>query len=187
VRVMQSTVAKRYAAALYELATETKSASEINRQLESLAQAWEQNDNFRQFLTNPRCSLTEKKELIASLAREMKLHQLVVNTLSLMLEKGRISLLPAVSRSYTEYDDLNNNRVRGHCRSATSLKAGERKSLEQVLKKLSRASEVILTVETDTTLMAGFILSYRGVTVDGSLSGGLARLHRQMLNPSHND
>ncbi len=186
-RIMQSTAAKRYAAALYELAAETNNASDINRQLALLAQVWEENEVLRQFLTNPRCSLAEKKELITHLAQEARLHQFVVNTLFLMLEKGRITILPAVSRSYTEYDDQSNNRVRGHCRSATSLGTGERKLLEQVLTKLSKASEVILTVETDASLMAGFILSYRGVTVDGSLSGSLGRLHRQMLESSHNN
>jgi len=184
---MQNTVAKRYAAALYELAAETNNASEINGQLALLAEIWEGDETIRQFLTNPRCSLNEKKEVIFSLAREAQLHQFVTNTISLMLEKGRIKILPAVSRSYTELDDRNNSRVRAHCRSATSLDAGELQLLQQVLKKISKASEVILTSETDASLMAGFILSYHGVTVDGSLSGGLDRLHRQMLNSSHND
>ncbi len=186
-RIMQNTAAKRYAAALYELATETNRATEIKGQLSLLAEVWSSDEALGQFLTNPRCSLAEKKELLSVLAKEVKLNQFVANTLFLMLDKGRITLLPEISRSYTEYDDHSNNRVRGHCRAATSLEEKEKKLLKQVLTKLSQASEVILTAETDASLMAGFVLSYRGVTIDGSLSGRLDRLQRQMLNPSHND
>lgn len=183
-RIMEITVAKRYAAALHSLALESGETIAVNRQLNRLAKVWQDNPLLDQLLTHPRLSRKEKEDLLQAVGGRLKLGELIFNLLRLMLDKGRIQLLPQLARSFREQNDRHNNRVLAHCRSARPITPEELTQLRNRLTEITGAAEVELRVETDVSLMAGFAVSFRGVSIDGSLKGHLKRLKREMLQPS---
>lgn len=184
-RIMKSTVAKRYAAALHSLALEFQAAAAVNRQLGRLAKAWEAEPLLGQLLAHPRLSQSEKEELLQKVGDSLGLGDLTVNALRLMLDKGRIQLAPQLARSFREQHDYYNNRVQARCRSAKPMTSGELDQLRRKLADISGAAEVELTAQTDASLVAGFTVSFQGTVIDGSLKGRLERLKRGMLQPSH--
>jgi F-type H+-transporting ATPase subunit delta len=118
------------------------------------------------------------------LGKHMGLHALIVNTLNLMLDKGRISLLVDFVDQYRSLSDRHSGRIRAHCRTAAELNSKQLEALKSKLRKLTGASVVELEIQTDPQLLAGFIVNVGGMIIDGSLNGRLNRLGQNLLQAS---
>lgn len=180
---MQSTVAKRYAQALFELARDKK--LELEPQMAAVAAIWNAEPLLSRVLTDPRWPVERKKSVLHSLAEQLNLDTYLLNTLNLLLDKGRIGHLPAVAAQYRILDDLHNRRIRAQCRSATALDEQQQEQLKAKLASLTGAREIELSVVIDPDLVAGFVVNIEGKIIDGSLKGRLERMGRKLAQPSH--
>ena len=88
---MSSLVAKKYANALMEI--DGISIESVIEQLSSIAEAIRNNSEVQEFLESPLTSKSTKFEAIVAPLKD-KLDDKVFNLLSLMSEKGRLSLIP---------------------------------------------------------------------------------------------
>ena len=98
----QSPTAIAYAEALLELANEAKTAAETGQELGEIRQLVAENEKFAQVLANPSISADERGKFLRSLF-EGRASPLIMHFLGLVNEKGRLSLLSAISAAY---DDL---------------------------------------------------------------------------------
>lgn len=177
---MKNTVARRYAEALHSLAKEKDRGHTILPQLEAMAQVWLDNAEFRVLMTSPRVSLDHKRQVLAEVANGLQFEDYLINLFKLMLDKGRIQMIPDLAEEFRHLDDEASGRVRASCISAHPLKEGQLGALREKLVKISGAKDVIIDLEVDPSLLAGFIVNIDGKIIDGSLKGRLERLERSL-------
>lgn len=175
---MQNTAAKRYAEAFYSLAQEEALVPQLAGQLNLAAGQWQGNQDLRGVILNPRLAKAQKHQLVSLWLEELGALPLFQNLLGVMLDKGRIDLLPQVAQEFQAMDDRDQGRVRAVCKHAHPLSQNQKLSLEQKLMELSGARAMALTWVLEPSLLGGFVVTIGGKTIDGSLKGRLNRASR---------
>lgn len=180
---MQNTAAKRYAAALHSLAQDQNITEEVAQQLESLSIHWQEQRDFRTLLTSPRVGMDQKRQLMTEIGKKLKFGKAMANLMQLMLDKGRIEIIPGLAQEFIKLDDEYSGRIRAQCTSARPLTQTQLNALRDKLIKITGAKDVLISLETNPSLLAGFVVSVDGKMIDGSLKGRMQRLGRRLAQP----
>ena len=93
------TLARRYATAIFTLASNARAVDRVGRDLKSVAQAIYGNDDVRRFYLSPVFE-RKKKETLLLAAFEGKIHEIALHALLLLVRKRREALLRAISIEY---------------------------------------------------------------------------------------
>lgn len=101
------------------------------------------------------------------------------NFLRTMVENGRLSLLPEVSRLYQALFDQQENRVQVELISAYAVKNDQERNIAAALESRFGKS-VELHTRIDKSLIGGAIIRVGDEVIDGSISGGLKQLATQL-------
>lgn len=176
---MSEVVAKRYAEALYELATERKIEEKLISELDTVKEVFDGNKELLDFLNHPRIEFEKKKQLIDEAFQSFD--QLILNTLKLLVERHRINQIAAVADHYqTLYNDAN-GIVHATVYSVRALTDEEKTSLEEAFKKRLNKQSITFSNEVDTSLIGGVKVRIGNTIYDGSISGKLNRLKNRLM------
>jgi F-type H+-transporting ATPase subunit delta len=178
---LAGSVARRYARALFQIAVDSNIVEALGQELADLAALFEQSAELRQALLNPVFKPAEKRAILDKLLPRVTPSPTMQRFAALLLQRGRIVLLPALARAYRELSDEHAGRVRAVVVSATPLGAGDldrvRRSLERRTKK-----KVMLEAEVDPTLIGGLVARVGDLVLDGSVRTRLDTLREKLLN-----
>lgn len=177
---MSTKAAKRYGVALFNLGEERGQTAGIAHQLDGLAELWQQCPEFSRFILNPGIKKAQKAPVLKALAAKMALLPSLVNLLALLLDKGRLGILPDLAREFAALSDAAAGRVRARCYTAKPLAAAELQVLKDRLIDFSGAKAIFLSPEVDPSLLAGFVADIGGTVIDASLKGRLNRLGQSL-------
>lgn len=101
----------------------------------------------------------------------------------LLVEKGRVALVPAIARSYRGLLDREAGIERASLTSARPLPPETVENIREAWKKASGASKVEFTVVQDPALLGGFVLRTDSVRYDWSVAGRIRRLGQELSRP----
>jgi F-type H+-transporting ATPase subunit delta len=178
---LAGSVARRYARALFQIGVDGGSYEALGGQLADLAALFQESLELRQTLVNPVFKPSEKRAILEKLLPRVTPSPIVQRFALLLLERGRIALLPALARAYRELADAHAGRVRAVVTSATPLGAGD---LERVRRSLERRTkkQVVLEAEVDPDLIGGLVARVGDLVLDGSVRTQLNSLREKLLN-----
>ncbi len=174
-----SKVAKRYARALFE-SIEPAKLEEALSAMNTLSETWEQNENLRAVLTNPGVVLAERASVLTEIAKRAGEGQpLIANFLQLLLENGRIALLPEMAAAFSGLVDLLKKRLALEITSAFDIDGGER---DQILDQVRRDFGGLASIQwnTDPQIIGGLRIQAGDMLLDGSIAGALAGLRESL-------
>ncbi|RUS49168.1 F0F1 ATP synthase subunit delta [Cohnella sp. AR92] len=173
-----SVVAKRYAKAIFDIARDQNLVSETETQLKQIVDALEKNPDFKTFLSSPSI-LPETKIKALEGSFGGKLLPFIVNSVGLLIERGRQNELPAVVDAYLEVAGNAIGRADAYVASAQPLTLNEK---DQLAKKfgalLGKTVRVHDTV--DSSLLGGLTVRIGDTLYDGSLRTKLNRLDKAL-------
>ncbi|MEX1029454.1 MAG: F0F1 ATP synthase subunit delta [Paenibacillaceae bacterium] len=174
------TVAKRYAKALFEIASQQNITGEVEEQLRALVTTIQGDADIEKFLHHPNISVSVKIDAVKS-GFKGGLSDAVVNTLQLLLERGREASIPALSEGYVKIA----NESLGHAKAVVSspypLSDKEVEEITTFFSKLSGKS-IRLEQQIDKSLLGGIQVRIGDRLYDGSLKSKLANLHKSLVN-----
>jgi F-type H+-transporting ATPase subunit delta len=179
-------IARRYARALFEVGLKDGSYLKLGQQLVELADVYGSSPELRQALENPVFKPAEKRAIL-----ERVLERVVggggeasrpLQRLSLMLlDRGRIGLLPLIARAYQTLADERAGQVRGKVTSATALSAADLDRVRRALEQRTRR-KVILETAVDPDLIGGLVARVGDLVLDGSVRTQLDEMRRRLIN-----
>lgn len=172
-----STIAKKYATAIVELAHENNLTNIFHEQIQQLHTII-QSSALDEFLGAPQISPVEKKAVIEKSLTSF--HPYLVRFLFVCIDKKRTSQLLMICEETLHQLDLALNIRRGTVKSTRPMNEDQIKTLIDAL-STSLKSKVILTNIVDTTLIGGYKIEMEDSILDGSLRGQLDEL-RSYLN-----
>ncbi len=174
------TLARPYASAAFELATETGQLQPWSEALAAAAAA-ARDGEFRGLIGSPHVRAGQLADLLGDVVSRALGGQLDTvelqagNLFRVMAENGRLNVLPEVSRLFDQLRAEKENVLDVHLVSARPVSEGLRHKFTMALeKKLGR--NVRLHCDVDDQLIGGAIIKADDMVIDGSLRGRLEKL-----------
>ncbi len=176
--MIEGKLSRRYAAALFQLAVQSHQEEEVGQQLERFASAYG-SAALSQVLNNPAFEVEKRKRIAAQIAAELKLTPLVIDFLSLLVDRDRLVHFPSILFHYHRLQDEALGRIKARVVAARPLGPEMLEKLRGALEKLSD-KKVVLSQQVDAALLGGVIVEMEGKVFDGSLRNQLAKMRKQI-------
>jgi F-type H+-transporting ATPase subunit delta len=181
----QSTIARPYAKAAFEVAS---AAKDLDGWAEALAAAAAivRDEAVRTYLRRPELDAKERARFVSHMCEGVPGGKLLgkgagENLLKLLSENDRLAALPEIS---TQFDALKieaESKVKARLITATKVDAAQAAKVAKALEqKLGR--KVDLEVVVDPTLLGGAIVRAEDMMIDGSVRSRLERLAATMVS-----
>lgn len=175
----RAVLAKRYAAAFYDLAVEQRVLDATVAHMAALEQVLRQVPEFGRIIADPRLSREQLQAACTSVATGARFDVLIANFLALVAHNRRTALLPDIVSAFAAEHARRSGIVNVNVRAAQPLSAAQRQQLGQHLSQATN-SKVQLHVTEDPSLIGGMVLNYGSTQIDASLQGRLAALAQQL-------
>jgi len=177
---MPTSIARRYARALYQVSTEAGEVEAALTAIEGLAELFNQAADLRILLSSPGISRAQRRAVLTEIAKKGGFSKLFTNFLCLLVDRDRASELPMISILYRELADEGAGRLRAEVVTALPLEDAQEQALASALKKAT-GKTILLTSEADADLIGGVKAQVGDTLFDGSLKLQLARLRERAL------
>ena len=178
---MGGSVARRYAKAIFAIGVDRGNFELLGRELNELARLWKDSPALRQTLENPVFKLSQKRAVLQALLPRVAPARQVQSLALLLLDRGRIAILPALARAYEEMCDDRLGRVRALVKSAKPLNIASETEIRKALERHT-GKKVLLTTQVDPSLIGGVVAQVAGMVLDGSVATRLSALKNRLLN-----
>lgn len=172
-----STIARPYAAAVFDLATGSKKLSEWSMQLETLS-AIVNDDQIGGLVASPSVEAEQLVDLIISIAKD-NLDQEGRNFVKVLAENDRLSVISEIATIFEELKDEAEKTVQAEVVTAYKLKDDQKSKLQAALKK-RLGCEVEITSRVDESIIGGAIIRAGDTIIDGSVTAQLDRLTSEL-------
>jgi len=178
----QSTVARRYATALYEEADDSGVLEEVDEDVLMLRETLESNDELSRFFDSPVIPKGKKEDVIQSLLGD-RVNALVVRFLRLLVQKDRETMTKAILDQYQGLRDEQRGIVDAHVTVAHPLSEDDREAVVDTL-EAQTGKTVRLHLKEDPDLIGGLVIRIGDHVFDGSVQNKLSNLHDRLRRSS---
>lgn len=177
--LVPSRAARRYAKALFGLASETGTVDAVKDDLAALRDLALQSNELARFMGDYHQSQRAREKLLKSLFSG-RLTPLSFRFVMFLEEKRRLGLLDSICASFMELHDRMNGIVRGRLESAFELAPADVAAISDRA-GASAAGRVRLAAAVKADLLGGFRLRMGDVIHDFSIAGQLRRMRQRLV------
>lgn len=181
-RTSPSTIAARYATAIFALAVEAKKEAVVVEEIGTLGDAVSSHDALKTALQSPLLGREAKGELLAALAQ--KANKITTQSLAVLAAQGRAALLPEVGKQLRAMLAAANGEMIAQIETARPLSAAVQKQLAAALSKAT-GKDVKLAITEKPELLGGVAIQIGSQRLDASLSAALNTMRKNLLTPSN--
>ncbi len=174
-------VAKRYAAALFEVVRERNALDQVEKELVSVKSVIQENDQLLTILNHPKISIDDKKALLSKLFGN-HVSEAVHNTLLLMVDRKRETMIPNLVEQYTKLANEERGVADATVYSVRILTEEEQQSISKTFAERISVKELRVENVIDQDLVGGIKVKIGNRIFDGSVSGKLNRIQRQLVS-----
>lgn len=172
-------VARRYAAALLDLAADSGAVEPVERDMQDLRSMLESSEDFKTMTQSPLIGRAEQTAAILALAEKAKFHKLTVNFLGALTQNRRLPALGGIMKAFRAELTRRRGEVEAKVQSAAALSPAQTKALQEQLSK-AMGTNVTLDVSVDKDLLGGMIVTVGSRMIDDSVKRKLEKLQRAM-------
>ncbi len=170
-------VARRYAAALYDLASEEDQAKEIGAGLAEIAEAVAGLEPGT--LAAGALATAQREAVAAALGAKVGEGSTLAKFLGVVAAADRFEHIPAMREWYGRMADAAAGRVRLSITSGAPLDSEEIEAIKRTFRAID-GREIVPELEVDERLIGGVTVELEGRTYDGSVKTQLAKLQARM-------
>ncbi len=168
-----STIARPYAVAAFKLGKETKSLAKWSEML-SLASAVASDAQMQAYIADPKVLGSNLQDAFLKVCGK-KLNEQGQNLIKVLIEYGRMSVLPAISSAFEELKAQDEGVLDAQIISAAKISAAETKDLVKRL-EAKFGKKVEATVSVDSEIIGGIKIIVGDTVIDASVKGQLQNL-----------
>lgn len=176
--MINGSLSRRYAKALFEIATETSSLDLVDKDLRELTKIVEENIEVKRAMLHPHISLNNKKAVMDKLMGE-SFDEITRKFFHLLVDRKRESFLPFIQQEFSRLADEARQVVEAKVSSAVELNTsqldGLKKSIGQVVKK-----DVRLISDVRPELIGGVRIQIGDSLMDGTIVHALEKMRGEL-------
>lgn len=175
-------IARRYAKGLF-LSLPRENLVLVEHQLKSMADfLLDDSLKLARLFEDPNFSVEERRDVVDKTAKKFELDETLQKFLRLLVDKGRISLLPQIYEALTHMIDDAQGRLQVTILSATPVAESEIREITQSLMQSSHKKEVRAKNLIDKNLLGGMRVEVDGAVFDATLKAKLSALRSKLLH-----
>jgi F-type H+-transporting ATPase subunit delta len=168
-----STIARPYAVAAYKLGKEQKALAKWSDMLGFATQV--ANDvKMRAYINDPKVVASDLQATFLKVCGD-KLNENAQNLIKVLIEYGRLSILPAITAAFEELKAQDEGTLDAQIIAATKLSATETKDLVKRLEE-KFGKKVEATVSVDPEIIGGIKIIVGDTVIDASVKNQLQNL-----------
>ena len=165
---IQASLAGRYAAALFDLASEAGTITAVESDLDHLGSALRESAELRALIRNPEISREQIGRVMSGIADHLGLTGLTRNFLGVLAQNRRIAELPAIIRAFVAIAAAQRGEVSAEVVTAHPLTDEQVGQLEQKL-RAREGRTVKLRTRVDRDLLGGLVVTIGSRRIDSSI------------------
>lgn len=169
----------RYAAALFDLASEQGQVTAVERDLDTLGEAVHQTDDFAALIRNPQITREATAKAMDAIADLLSLSGLTKSFLGVLANNRRLAALPDVVRAFSAIAAAQRGEVTAQVTSAHPLSDAQLKALTEKL-KAREGKDIKLTASVDPEILGGLVVRVGSRQIDSSIRTRLNSLAQTM-------
>ena len=169
------TVARRYAAALADVAIERREEREVQRELDQWAAMIESHAQLKEVFANPTIVYDHKRKLLEDLISRSRVRETTASFLRVLLKNQRLSQLRDIAARYGYVLDERGGIVAATVTTARPISEDLQKQLHETL-VAATGRKVRLDFNTDEAILGGMVAQIGSTIFDGSVQNHLERL-----------
>ena len=173
------TIARRYAAALADVAIERQEERALQTELDQWASMIEANPQLKEVFANPTVVYDQKQRLLEDLLARTRVRETTASFLRVLLRNQRLSQLREVAARFGHVLDERSGVVAADVTTARPMPEELRNALQQTLTEAT-GKKVRLSFTTDETIIGGLVARIGSTVFDGSVQGNLERLSEDL-------
>ena len=175
-----SSIARRYAAALFDVTKKAGLTDEAGRELSAIAALLTGHDELRRVVETPAVPADRKKAIVEALLTPGRASDAVRRMFVMLAERDRLTLAPAIATAFEAKRLAEQRVVRAEVVTAAPLAEPTRAALARALSRVTGA-DVTITTRQDPEILGGVIATVGSVVYDGSVTGQLQRLRQKLV------
>jgi len=169
----------RYAAALFDLASEQALVTAVESDLDKLGEAVRVTPDFAALIRNPRVTRAAAAQAVDSVAEVLGVSPLTRNFLGVLAANGRLGVLPEVVRAFATIAAAARGEVTAEVTSAHPLTDDQLRQLAEKL-KIREGRDVKVKASVDPELLGGLVVRIGSRQIDSSIRTRLNSLAQAM-------
>ena len=178
--MINETLARRYATAIFSTAKDAGAVDEVGTALQRMLDALQSDDTIHRFYYAPIIDRAEKAKVLRA-AFEGKVHEVALHSVLLLVRKRREALLSAIVE---QYDRLT---MAEHGFESLVITSARELSNDQATRLIGRleshyGKKFEVEQRTDPRLIGGIRITMGDRTIDGTVAGRLSELSRSLFN-----
>jgi len=174
-------LARRYARALLELASEKGLEDKVLGELGSFAEIFHGSDELRQVLTSTMVPGQVRRKILDDILRRLMASELTKKFIMLLDAKQRMVGVEDIHRSYKRLVDDKLGRVDAEVITQAPLGMAESATLKQKLEKIT-GKKVVLMQTVDESMIGGIITRVGHLVLDGSVRSFLEEARQNLMS-----
>ncbi len=175
-------VTREYAKALYESLNSLDEKNAASLLLRGLSEAMSMDSKLIDQIKSKGLNTKNIKATIKILLKDLGASQILKNFFNLLIDKGRMELVPDLTKNFEELMDKENGIIRGVVKSALQLKPENKMELEKKFSEKIK-KKVILTYKQDKKVIAGVKVEIDAFTFDDTVETHIKKI-KESLNRS---
>ena len=175
-------IPRRYAKALYEVASERGQAERLYDMMRALAAASVEQPELVRTLSNPYISNDDKRKLLATAAGADKADTTYADMERVLIENHRMGLAADIARAYVDYFRMQRGIYPVTVTSAAPLAAEESKRMRALIQShIGPDASMEYSERIDPALIGGFAIDIASERLDASVRNQLEQLRLNLL------
>lgn len=175
-----SSVAGRYASALFDLATEQKQVADVEGGLDRFQAMVDGSTDLQRLVKSPAFSADEQVKAIAAILAKAGIGGLAANFLQLIARNRRLFAVTDMVKSYRALSARARGEVAAEVASAFPLDNAQLEALKDQLRASVGGKQVKISTKVDPSLLGGLVVKMGSRMVDSSLRTKLASLKTRL-------
>ena len=172
-------IARRYATAFFELASEQSQIDVIAGDLTTIEALLASGGDMDRFIHNTTLRRADQVKALSALAAQFKLSKLSEKLLGVVAQNRRLPDLGAIVASAQELIAEHRGEVTAEVTAAQALDQSQIEAIASNLKKVL-GKNVQVNLHVDAAIMGGLIVKVGSRLIDSSVKTKLERLHRAL-------
>lgn len=177
--MIESSIARRYARALFELGRETGRVVEFFTDVEALNGIFKSHADLLEVTANRYLDLQSRLLTIDQIAGKMGLADEVRNFTKLLIRKGRVRLMDSIVAAYKRFLFVLENKEEATIVTARPLADDVSEKIRSVLEQITQ-KKIVTRTEVRPEVLGGMAVRIGGEIFDGTVKGDLDRISEQM-------
>ena len=180
--MLVSKAARRYAAALLQIAIENNTVQETLNDVRDIHSTVIDSKELQLFLKSPVIKPKEKADALLSLFKD-KVSKQVLDFLSVVTSKGREDILKEITAAFIDAYNEHAGIIKVEVKTASTLDEAQINELTKMLEK-STSKKVLLDLQEQESLRGGISVKINDTVIDATVKHKLEQLEQKLLESS---